>query len=203
VFFSPNQYPDALNIGLQIADHEYPEPDWRASNCNPDSAANLVSALESRVETLAGWSLARLAPIYVLTAAPRVIREHVHRIILFDPGDEKDFRESCESSPNINANAQIVHWLGMNPANRLLVLTGAASEEKTAGPTGHAVYGGLWHYYFAGVWNTSLAARVQVCDYDQLDHKYLMHDFAWVVNNPPQTPCPNVPWDPPPTPWNP
>jgi hypothetical protein len=73
------------------------------------------------------------------------------------------------------------NWLKSNTANRLIVLTGAASEEEQHGK---ATYAGLWKYYFAGIWNQHFAKQAQVCDYHQMDHKVILKEFAWMVQNP-------------------
>jgi hypothetical protein len=62
----------------------------------------------------------------------------------------------------------------------LLVLTGAASEEKS---NGKPTYAGLWKYYLAGIWNQPFAIRAVICDYDNMGHEDVLRNFAYAVNS--------------------
>jgi hypothetical protein len=88
----------------------------------------------------------------------------------------------------------------MSASNRLTVLTGLRSEEKTGGDHGRSTFAGLWKYYFAGIWNQPFAWKAQVCDYDGMGHSNVLRNFAYIVNSPPASPCPPGPnltaWNP-------
>lgn len=205
VFYSPNNDPTAGVGAGAIADLNIPLAGWTTdTKCGDAEAADIPAG----VSTLAGWSVGRLGPIYFLAAASAAQKAQVHRIILFDPGDTTDFvspgfpkdifRQACDQ--NYNINALLVAWLGLSPSNRLTVLTGLDSEEKTGGDQGRSTFAGLWKYYFAGIWNQPFAWKAQVCDYDGMGHPEVLKNFAYIVNHPPPGPCPagaNL------TPWNP
>jgi hypothetical protein len=177
VFYSPNSTPDAI-AGLTLADLNIVLDEWTEPHCGRTAAANIPAG----VSTLAGWSLARLGPVYFLAAASSQQVASVRTIILIDPGDTKDFKEGCDVHYGPDwINSLFHNWLKSNTANRLIVLTGAASEEEQHGK---ATYAGLWKYYFAGIWNQHFAKQAQVCDYHQMDHKVILKEFAWMVQNP-------------------
>jgi len=115
----------------------------------------------------------------------------VHRIVLFDPGATSDFTHgACDT--HFDINGLLAGWLSSDAANHLLVLTGRDSEMHDAGQVGRSTYSGLWHYYFAGIWNRPFAGRAQVCDYNYLEHDRVLIDFASVVNHP-SAGCPKAP----------
>jgi hypothetical protein len=209
VFYSPNNTPNALGGNLEIADLNIVKDEWAPGGCDPTEGANIPTG----VNTLAGWSLGRLGPVYFLAAASGTQRAEVHRIVLFDPGSTLSFTTRVPSflqfiwpapcDTKFNINSLLADWLSSNSANHLLVLTGLDSEEHEDGTVGRSKYAGLWKYYFAGIWNQPFASRAQICDYNDLDHEHVLSDFAWVVNHPPST-CPPAPSSQHPlTPWNP
>jgi hypothetical protein len=198
VFYSPNDTPNAIASISELADLNIPVHQWAVGGCSPTEAANVPSS----VTTLAGWSVGRLGPIYLLSAGSSSQRANIHRIVLFDPGATADFTTLVPSwlqwltgapcDQKFNINSLLARWLNSNPANHLLVLTGHDSEMHEAGYVGRPTYAGLWKYYFAGIWNQPFAGRAQVCDYNNLGHEEVLTDFASVVNHSPGG-CPAAP----------
>lgn len=159
--------------------------------------------LSGSVNTLAGWSLSRLGPVYYLATHQGQLSQ-IHTIILFDPGDLEEMEPpGCDSNSNIkpSINALIVKWLYSDPTNELLVLAAQISEREG--------FKGLWHYYFKGVWSQpkSVRARVQVCNYHRLKHDNVIKDFYGIVKlagrGARPNPCPIASNAPKPVPWNP
>lgn len=199
VFYSPNSTSGGLP-GLAPADLNLPLSSWSSGTCNPAMAGGFSGA----PTTLAGWSLARLGPIYFLLANP-TRAANVHTVILFDPGATSNFAPpslwakllgvtTCDWRFNING--VLARWLSSNTANRLMILTGRDSEEKDGS---RSTFAGLWSYYLAGIWNQPFADQAQVCDYDNMGHPEVLASFATVVAHPP-TSCPPGPQL---TAWNP
>lgn len=144
--------------------------------------------MPSSASTLVGWSESRLAPIYFLAANPGRWSQ-IHTIVLFDPGDTKDFTgSSCDSGHGYDINALLADWILSDPQgnNKLFVFTGERSE--TDG------FHGLWTYYFAGIWNQSFASQAIVCDYSGMGHPDILQNFAGYVGELSlTTTCPSSP----------
>lgn len=194
-FFSPNNDLSTGVNGITAGDTNLKLSQWSAGSCSSVRAPQKVP-LNSN--TLAGWSLGRLGPIYFLDAAPADRVKKVRTIILFDPGSTADFanpplwkrvlgKSTCDWHYPINS--LLANWLSSNSANRLLILTGADSEEKV---DGHPTYAGLWKYYLAGIWNKPFADRAQVCDYDQMAHLTVLSTFSYIIKKP-VVGCPSGP----------
>ncbi|HVB22307.1 MAG TPA: hypothetical protein VNG51_10210 [Ktedonobacteraceae bacterium] len=222
-FFSPIPgQANGLASLPSIADIQYDLNTWSAGDCTDTKVAQILQNLPTTVSTLAGWSLGRLGVLYFLQAATDQQMAQIHTIILFDPGDSHDFGgyvfanllhfgNACDWK--LNPNALLASWLQLNQQNRLIIFTGQVSEEKELAPGGNnttvssitsgtdlnsspqlvSTYAGLWQYYFADVWNTTVGAQqVLVCDYDGLDHAAVLSDYYTSIQNPPSS-CPSAP----------
>jgi hypothetical protein len=212
VFYSPNGNPEGVSVP-EIASTDLASSKWSTGDACSDS--KVLSVTPNGTATLAGWSDARMGPIYFLEAANTQRRAQVHTIILFDPGDSGDFEKaslaktvwdkihgvdptSCDWQYPINS--LLANWLSSNHANRLIVMTGSASEEPNAGKS---TYAGLWHYYFADIWNKPFAKQAQVCDYAGMGHPEVLEKFSGIVKSTPAG-CPPSPSHAHPlTAWNP
>jgi|GEM_PF-2220622 len=192
VFFRPLDIPADMR-NLTPAGSNIAYENWAAGNCSDALAASTVP---SDATTLAGWSLGRLGIVYFLNTASQERINKVRTIVLFDPGESKEFaepslfdkargRKTCDWKYDING--MLTRWLSSNDSNRLIVLTGHVTEEKK---DGRSTFAGLWKYYLAGIWNQPFAGRAQVCDYDNMTHNEVMRNFAFVVKSPPNG-CPS------------
>jgi len=201
------------NIWMNVSDLDFDYPQWASGNCNPLPPGPIQ--IPASVNTLAGWSVGRLGPIYFLKDFPGQWPQ-ISNIILFDPGSKSEMEgaEGCDAmltSPPISQ--LLVSWLKSPGDHRLLVLTGIRSEDwdavlKGVG-IGKAHFSGLWHYYFSDLWSQpwSVRSRVQVCDYDDLAHEAVLDDFYQIVKATglgiQASGCPVSPAAPNPVPWNP
>lgn len=192
-FFSPNNDARVLP-GLTVSQNDLKLKDWSAGSCEPRAAWPNVPM---DTNTLAGWSLGRLGPVYFLNSAPKWFVSNIRTIVLFDPGSTSNFaepswikqlagRSTCDWKFKINE--LLANWLSSNSANHLIIITGKDSEEKASG---RSTYAGLWKFYLAGIWKqqASVRSRAQVCDYDNMGHEDTLRKFASIVKNP-VTGCP-------------
>lgn len=185
VFF----WPEVPNTA-QVADMDINAGAWYShQNCTPLPPAPL--SLPSTVNTLAGWSLGRLGPMYLLHLYPQRWSQ-IHTIILFDPGSYSDMTSTssdagCDSKlsgPSINE--MLAKWLKQR-GNELLILAGRSSEEKPYHIPGTEIYWGdpgfhgLWNFYFHDLWHTDMGSRAIVCDYDNVRHDRVFSYFQQVV----------------------
>jgi len=204
VFFSPDSTPSGLsNVANLTGDTTVkgvPLNTWAPGNC---SDAAVVKQVPSTANTLAGWSRGRLGPLYFLAAATQAQKDKIHTIILFDPGNESDFGGhvflwyhiggACDWT--YDPNTLYANWLKSNPSNRLIVITGTASEVKVnpRDPSSQSTYNGLQDYYFASVRNTTVGKQqVQVCDYNALSHDDVLRHYGSIVAAP-WSGCPTAP----------
>lgn len=198
VFYSPNANPHGTKQAGK-ADLNLPIDKWSAGDCSPELAAEVPAG----VNTIAGWSKARLGPIYFLEKATDKQKDDLRTIILFDPGASSDMdkpsfvkqlagKKTCDWQYDING--LLADWLSSNKENRLFVMTGHDSEMKAdaGNPSSHSTFAGLWKHYFAGLWNKDFADRALVCDYNNMEHAQILNSFGDMINNPPNN-CPASP----------
>jgi len=173
---------------------------WLGSPGSCSSAAAVNDLPKGGVmRTLSGWSVGRLGPLYVLADSTESFQSSIHTIVLFDPGNSTEFRDGCDSK--IDVNGIIATWLNLDrEKNRLIVLTGKVSEERTW--YGKSTFAGLWKYYFADVWKKPAGKRVLVCDYNLLSHYKVLDYFRSAAKAPPDT-CPTNSKAPKPVAWHP
>ena len=156
-----------------VGDLTYEYPAWASGNCSTSRAEAMV--VPGTINTLSGWSLSRLAPVYILDTH-RAQWSQIHTLILFDPGNLGEMKyPGCESRLSFSINTLLVEWLKKASNNELLVLAGHDSESDS--------FHGLWHYYFKGIWGQprSIKTRAVVCNYHGLPHPLVVKDFYQVV----------------------
>lgn len=183
-----------LPPGIHVADKDVGVKDYKG-DCKPERA---ISHVSPDVNTLAGWSKGRMGPIYFLSAAGSDRVAKIRTIVLFDPGAASEMKKSASlwerisgapCDPNYDINALLANWLKSNPANRLFIIAGRATEDKASGHH----FGGIWTYYIAGIWaDRSIAHRAIICDYDDMDHEVIMKSF-WPFVAAPDLACPPGP----------
>lgn len=164
-------------------------PDWSVgSGCSSDWADNYPSVVGGRrVSTLAGWSLGRLGPIYLL--ANPSMRRSIHYILMFDPGSIEELR-GCDRA--VGASARLATWLRENSANQLVIMAGAATA-----PNRHQ---SIQDIYFAPSirGHSDITDQVLVCNVENnhvpWSHRDVIKGYAWMINQPPPSRCPSNFW---------
>ena len=171
IFFSPK---DADPSGRLAGSSEGPATvtrafsNWAASSCDTSKA---ISGLQTSVKTLAGFSLGRLGPIYVLARVNDAQRQQITHITMIDPGQYSELKGSCDSqfisvAPGIKKHpgGLLAEWLLLNPNARLTILAGKV--------TATSAHRGIQEYYFNDIRRIAPGAnsRVTVCNYDSMGH---------------------------------
>jgi hypothetical protein len=123
------------------------------------------------ITTLAAWSVARIAPFLFLTSSPWA--GDINYILLFDPGDAKEYASSA--CARYNESSVLAKWLAKSSNNRLVVLAGEVTAKDH-----HA---GIQKYLFPEVKNPhndpphrNIRSQVVVCNYDTIGHEPM-----WIV----------------------
>lgn len=162
--------------------------EWSNFNCGP---AFPEVSLDGKITTLAGWSLGRLGPTYVLQHAPARAAS-VDFIVLYDPGSWYDYFDQSEpASCDLNYDQSWLYrqWLERDPDNQLLILAGHQTRDEGSS---HGLYGGIRLALFHEMGGTVAAEQVLVCRYDELDHPGVLREFDGVAAEGPRTSCPQA-----------
>lgn len=223
IFFAGTDDANGLPDLSQIGNYkDYALSEWSSGNCSDWKVQQILQNMPPSVNTLAGWSRGRLGPAYFLETATQSQKDQIHTIILFDPGNTNDFTNGgCEtdSKYSYDFNSLYANWLQSDPQNRLIIYTGAVTEESPAiGPDPQTpiaeqmnngsitiprfTFAGLWKYYLADIWNQPFAHQAQICDYSGMSHEDVLRNFAYTVQNP-QNGCPVAANGQQPVAWNP
>jgi uncharacterized protein YraI len=164
---------------LGVADMDVDYPVWHVNGgCNASWPIPLF--IPETVNTLAGWSRSRLAPVYFLSDFPGR-RSQIRNIILFDPGSYSEMQGGCDETLRPSVNSVLANWLKSNQPARLTILAGALTDETDVSPK--PTYHGLWNFYLHDIWalSSSVRSRVKVCDYAKLTHPDVLNDFFQAV----------------------
>jgi hypothetical protein len=151
------------------------------SPCNSNRA---VPRRTNRTFTrLVGYSLGRLGPAYYLQQMEqRHTSSAVRSVILLDPGAASEF--TCDNRSG--AGYTYATWLRQNPANRLLIINGAATAADN--------YGGLRDTYLSKLTAQTVGAnvgdRVLVCDVPSIKHSQMDEAWKHLIPAATQTSCP-------------
>ena len=123
VFYSPLKPPTGLRDVTVAGDINKSVEEWSSGNCSPDKA---VQGVPESVDTLAGWSIGRLGPIYFLAQATEEQKKRIKNIILIDPGNTDSFEERkvlgvpvtkrCDS--NFDINKLLSDWVMLDASHR-------------------------------------------------------------------------------------
>lgn len=214
VFFSGGYGPHG-SYGTQVATQDIGPGDLPSrQNCSDAALLNEVIAGPS---TLAGWSYGRYGVVSYLADAGSARVNAVQTITFIDPGAYSDMAGACDTT-QFNPNKLLVQLLAANPQLHILIVTGKDSEDRPGfhRDFGTPTFGGLWHFYLAGIWqwdhtpgNADIGQQVLVCDYNFAGHEELLQDLGEVVQYPgasadvPATDCPVSPYLPQPVEWQP
>ncbi|WP_141743739.1 hypothetical protein [Streptomyces agglomeratus] len=176
---------------------------WQVAGkrCDPGRAVPPQDALRGQygkqLTTLAGWSLGRLGPVYVLKSKSEW-KPRINHIVLFDPGSAAELfdREGCDSDQD---SGLLAHWLAASSHNRLTVLAGRVTANCNRLGL-NCNYAGIQKRLFPEikshpkVGTRSLREQVVVCPYKKMNHQDVWINFRGAMNKPPVTTetCPRV-----------
>jgi hypothetical protein len=132
---------------------------------------------------LVGYSLGRLGPAYYLQQLEQHKRVGTIRsIVLLDPGPAGEFE--CDNKSG--AGYTYATWLRQNPANHLLIVTGAASAADG--------YKGIQDTYASKLTSATVgpdvSQRVLICDAPKVKHGDVDEKFRSLIGGKTQTSCP-------------
>ncbi|HET7302790.1 MAG TPA: hypothetical protein VFI74_05675 [Candidatus Saccharimonadales bacterium] len=189
VFYSPLKPPTGLRDITVAGDINRSIEEWSSGNCSPDKA---VQGVPESVDTLAGWSIGRLGPIYFLARATEEQKKRIKNIILIDPGNTDSFKarevlgvpvnKRCDD--NFDINKLLANWILGDSSHRLTILSGRTTEEKQDDndENSKSTFKGLWSSYLAQLWNVPQAEnQVKICDYNYMEHEEIWRKLSWVV----------------------
>jgi hypothetical protein len=189
VYYKPRDWwpfdPDAH------ADYVITRAGWSFGDCATIYGGNYPDVIGGRrVTTLAGWSLGRLGPTYILRYNFARVAASVDSIILYDPGsyDEYFGEGGCDSQ--FDQSRLYADWLTVNPGNRLLILAGKVTKDTSHPDSSGRFHQGIQQALFPKIRGTALAQQVLVCNYDDLDHVGVLSNFPNAVTGGPQSTCP-------------
>lgn len=156
VFFEPAS---RTQVVAAPAGYEIPYNSWKG--CGTRAAVNAVKAkLGTRTpSTLAGWSIGRLGPVYLLSQSD-TYRASTRLVVLVDPGSRSEM--NAENTCEKNAGATLGSWLSMNRDNRLVIIAASA----TAADRGS----GLREFYLKGIRDKGMSSRTAVCNAPGVSH---------------------------------
>lgn len=200
LFYAPQAEP--FGGQAPFADIGLPKDVWFTSgSCSPNRA--VPGDLPPTVNTLSGWSVGRIGPVFFLKSASDEQKRRIHRIVLFDPGATSDMEDDsfvkkvgktilgksvdrpCDDDVSIDVNGTLASWLSSDPQNQLVIFTGKDTEMKSddANPASKSNFTALWKHYLAGIWNEPFAQRATICDYSMMEHHEVLREFSGQVRS--------------------
>jgi hypothetical protein len=189
VYFKPRDWhpadPDAN------ADYVVTRAGWSLGDCSAVYGGNYPDVIGDRkVTTLAGWSVGRLGPTYIMRYNMPRVTASIDSIVLYDPGSWADYFGEGGCDRQFDQSQLYATWLAARPANRLLILAGRVTRD-VGHPDGAGRYHqGIQQALFPKIRGTGLAGQVLVCNYDDLDHVDVLSSFPDVVRGGPRSTCP-------------
>jgi hypothetical protein len=192
VYFKPRDWwpfdPDAR------ADYVVRKDGWSFGDCTTIYGGNYPDVIGNRrVTTLAGWSLGRLGPTYIMQYNFARVAASIDQIILYDPGSYDEYFGDGSCDTHFDQSRVYADWLSVNPNNRLVILAGKVTRDVYHPDAQGHYYQGIQQALFPRLTGTPLGAQVLVCDYHDLDHPEVLSNFDEVVRWGPWTICPQVP----------
>jgi hypothetical protein len=158
LFFLPKGFDGARTIATLSINYWT----WRGNNCTLNRSLPLEPVHNHRVDTLAGWSLGRLGPIYYLQAALAAgTADQISYVLLIDPGDDTNFA-GCDANMSPNPGEILRRWLSTTPNAHLVVIA--------AQSTNHDHQGGLWRRYLGALTHKQRTQQLLVCNEGNLPH---------------------------------
>ncbi|HWC47796.1 MAG TPA: hypothetical protein VG448_02835 [Solirubrobacterales bacterium] len=151
-----------------------------------------------QISTLAAWSKARATPFVFLAGHPEW-ESRIHYIILFDPGNAKEWADS-KCAQEYHLSIILRNWLIASRSNKLVIFSGevtADADHRSVDGHGHA---GIQNALFVPLKalgeppGRHLRSQIVVCNYDHMTHTGVWIRFKNEMNQPPITvsTCPPV-----------
>lgn len=157
------------------ADWEFTdEPDhdrystWKGENCTPSAE---VGDMPNSINTLVGWSLGRLGPIYFLDAYRERIPE-IRTVYLLDPGSTEVLESSCEPRLSERPGQTLRRWFDQGGDQRLVIIMGDSTARNGLQA--------LTKYYLADL--RGLDDKVFLCDWPSRLPERLEHNAFFFVS---------------------
>jgi hypothetical protein len=173
------------------ADYVMDKDDWSSGDCGVTSSGNFPDVIDGKlVTTLAGWSVGRLAPTYLMYYNFARVRANIDSIILYDPGNVDDYFGEGSCDPEFDQAYAYAAWLQARVTNRLLILAGDVTRDAAHPDAFGVTHQGIRRALFTQISGTPQAQQVLICNYDDLDHVDVLRKFADVVRWGSQYSCP-------------
>lgn len=180
VFFEPET---RTGVSASPAGYEIPYSAWKGCGTTAASIAVKTRLGNRTTSTLAGWSIGRLGPVYLLSQSD-TYRASTRLVVLVDPGQrsEMNAQNTCEK----NAGATLGYWLSTHADNRLVIIAGSATA-KDGGR-------GLRDFYLNGIRDKGMSSRTAVCNAPGVSHddtvrRWINDTRTGYITNPRST-CP-------------
>ena len=186
-------WPEVPN-SMQIADIDINAGAWYShQGCTPLPPAPL--SLPASVNTLAGWSLGRLGPMYFLHLYPQRWSQDPHGSSSSTPGpttistSSDPGMDATRSSPGRRLTRCLLSGCSSRKTSYSFWPVGVARKSHSTSRKRKSTWGDprfekvLWNFYFHGLWHTDMGARAIVCDYDNLRHNLVLNYFYRVVRS--------------------
>jgi hypothetical protein len=166
---------------------------WAAGDCAASSADYWPASFDGKIITRAGaWSLGRLGITYLFATNPTRASQ-LDTIILFDPGKLSDYESTCDQ--RYDQDGLMANWLSGNSSRRLLVLAGEVTRDEDHPDANGRLHQGIQRYLFPKIREAGRANQVLVCNYDEMSHPDVLHNFSALIATGSVTSCPGSPDD--------
>lgn len=167
-------------------------------HCNPENADDFPEVVNNkRITTLAGWSIARLGPLYFLKTASQQRKSEINYILLIDPGSRADYNNNDCDQMDPSQSKLLADWLSSNPNNHLTILAGAVTKDRHTTQWINGVpyaHQGIQEKLFApDIRGHDIANQVLVCNYDNADHHVIFNAFRGQISKSPIVSEPDCP----------
>jgi hypothetical protein len=150
-----------------------------------------------RVTTMGTWSVARLAPIYLIEQNFELAKRF-NFIVMYDPGSYANFFDKNGCDQFFNQSAALVKWLQASPQNTLMILAGHDTYDPNWRRQGS--HQGIQKKPFSDtrIRSAELRDQVVVCNYNSMSHANVLKNFRDVMVKGRTTTCPRgvTPWHP-------
>ncbi|HKX73414.1 MAG TPA: hypothetical protein VJM32_05340 [Candidatus Saccharimonadales bacterium] len=158
------------------------------ADCKTDKVDDHLPADRNgkRVTTIGTWSVARLAPVYLIEHNFERAKQ-LDFIILYDPGSYANFTDPSSCDQFFDQSAAYKKWLDANPNAVLMVLAGRDTRDPNWAGVGR--HKGLQDKVLSKLRGYGYN-RVVVCDYRAMSHPDVLRNFSGMMAGGKTTACP-------------